>query len=284
MRLVKFGTYTFEDMGVRISTNFADLVPITSRIPGVSGGFDEYGDVAAPSEIGSISFEMVLDEDRPSEMQRKRDALRGLARLGVQRLIVQTWDEDANYRYCMARVNNVQVSDNVNAVSHRVNRVQITFQVSSPRWQDLSASDALYGEAVFGEDVFGGSIGVIEAVSGLMTNFTLTNGGNADAYPEIYFTTGAGQAVTTPISIIRLVNGVEIDKLTIATSLTAQQTLYINTQTKTILKQQVNAYSSLTALTPEWLRLLPGSNSIRVTMGGGGNAASVRFKFAATWY
>lgn len=284
MRLVKFGSYVFQDTGVRIGTNFADLVPITSRIPGVDGGFDEYGDVAAPSEIGSISFEMVLSEDRRAEMQRKVDVLRGLARLGVQRLAVDTWDDGLNYRYCWARVNNVQVSDNVTAVSHRVNRVQITFQVSSPRWQEISENDALYGEAVFGVDVFGGGIGVIHAVSGTSTTFTLDNDGNADAYPEIFYTTGAAQAVTSPITIARLVNGVVIDQLTIATALTAEQTLYINTQTKTITKQQVNAYSSLTPLTPQWLRLLPGSNSMRVTMGGGGNAASVRFKFAATWY
>lgn len=284
MRLVSFGAYVFEDVGVRINTNFADLVPATSRLPGLDGGFDEYGDEAAPSEIGNVSFEMVLTENNQAEMQRKRDALRGLARLGMQRLVVQTWDPDAALRYCWARINNIQVSDNVNAVTHRVNRVQITFQVSSPRWQDVSESDAIYGQAVFGQFIFGGGIGVIETASGTSTDMTITNDGNAIAYPVIYVTTAAGEAITSPLNIIRRVNGVAIDQLTIATSLTANQTLVINTQTKSIKKMSVDAYANLTALTPEWLRLLPGDNAIRVTMGGGGNACTIRFKFAATWY
>lgn len=286
MKLTKFGTFEFQNKAIRVTKNFANVVPATVRLPGLDGGFDEYGIEASPSEIGNITVELMLNESNPTEMQRKRDAYLGLAALGTRRLYFDTLDYRAGQRWVYAKVNNVQMSDNFPQQTHTRITVTINFQVVYPRmFTDVGDDGSLYGGAIFGDAdaIFGGGVGLSQACSGTSTSFSAPNAGNADAYPLIFISTATGQTAQTPI-LERLVNGVVIDSLTFSQTLNANFTLRIDCATKTVLYQGVESYINLTALNGEWMRLPPGSNSMRLRMTGGGNACTVRLAYYDTWF
>lgn len=127
--------FNFEpESQISLSDNFKDMVTATSRMPGISGGFNAYRGAALPGAIGTISytFWMHFDADDPEETMRRRDALAGITNWGVQRLYKQSMSGEI--RWCWAVVNNAPINFNVNEVPHRRQRITITFHVPEPFW------------------------------------------------------------------------------------------------------------------------------------------------------
>lgn len=263
-RLLSFGDYQFRDTGVSLSWNFANLVTRTGRLPGVDGGFDEYGDERAPSEIGKIQATMWLKAFTAAEMTAARDAVAGMAAMGVQSLVIEPYRGGA-VRSCRARLDAFTHTETYAQFPMQRQRITLNFQAAYPRWGAANADNA-----------------TVISASGTATNATKTNAGNAVAVPVITL------AATTNISasglkIRRMVGATIADEISYAAALTSGDTLVIDCRDLSIKRNGSDAYSSaVTFSNAGWLRVQPGSNTIRVVLGGG-ETADVTIAFDDAW-
>lgn len=133
-RPIRFGDFVFEDNGVEVGTNFGSVKPQTEALPGMDGGYDNFGDGPAPKEIGNLRFNLILKADTHAEMQTKRDALLRLAAMKRKRLFVEPTDTTRPVRWNLARVNDIQLSENFRNRPWQTQAATLNFQLSDPRW------------------------------------------------------------------------------------------------------------------------------------------------------
>jgi hypothetical protein len=267
-RIISFGTYTFPDSipssGEILRTNFGDAVPRTTRLPGLDGGFDNMGDAPAPNEIGFVRARLTLVASSAADMAARRDAVMAMMRAGRATLTAETFA--GAMRYCMAKVNNINLPAVYDARSARIIDATVDFQVAYPRWYSAAA---------------GSPVGI--SASGTLTDGTVTASGTAVAQPVITVT--ATTAISAGgLTIRRMVSSVVADEIVYAAALANADVLAINCQGLTVRKNGTDAYgAAFSAAHPAWLRLQPGANTIRVILGGG-ETATVSVAWEDTWY
>lgn len=306
-RIVSFGGYLFPDTQGSYSDNFLNTVTRTTRLPGLSGGFDELGIGPAPSEVGNISLGFWLIGSNVQEMQQMKDELRGLATFGVRQLVLQPIDPTSEPRTCYARVSNISMSENAENCDELFTKVSVNFQVPYPRWEQAAfttGTSATWGSATWGSAVLGGGgtwqrvgnpyyepkkWGAVAWGSGTRwggsapspTTETLVfkNNGNAPALVRLFFTA----LVDCPggITIERVVNEIAVEAISLAAT-KKSQTWEVNGRSLSVKRDGKAAYDDFSATTPRWLTLPPGSSSIRFNFpqGGGGN---LKFEHHHTW-
>lgn len=138
MRLSKFagrwGSYTFPPQSSG-SDNFQEVLANATRIPGVDGGYDVLNTRRAPQAIGKVTGEWWLQSSSAS-MTSLRDTVGQLAGWGKQRLFTDVWaDARQDKRWCWARINNTQMSENVTTRPDQQQKVTANFQVDNPGWK-----------------------------------------------------------------------------------------------------------------------------------------------------
>jgi hypothetical protein len=284
-RLVKFGesgnrVYTFSDV-VQMRDNFGDMVPRTVRLPGLDGGFDEFGTARAPSEIGNVSATFWIYPTGGS-MDAAKDAVRAMADWGVQKLFASQYD-GGNQRYVNARVNSIEINENVRDVPHRRLRVRMTWQVAVPFWFSAAGEVPTYGGGVtYGGGAKYGGAGILIDAAGASTEGTVTVAGNATTLGRVTATIPTG-ASCGDLRVQRIVDSVAVDEWRYDGGLTAGDVLEVNPNTGRVLLNGASAYGvDFTFTHPDWLRLPPGDNLIRVVMGVS-DEADVEVRFTERW-
>lgn len=303
-RLISFGsflfpanTFAFPDTQTSLSDNFTNIVTRTVRLPGMSGGFDELGFGEAPREIGNLRTSFMLRAATPAALLTLRDTVRGFPYYGPGKLVFQPIDPAATPRYCFARA---QVDVSEDAKYERPDaRCSINFHVPDPFWyQDADATAAVWSVGQWGTAKWGGSyptfnLGSAHAVSGTTwgtaiwgsaiwsayRDVTLTNNGNTWAIPRLIFT--CTEACPGGISIEN--RGSQIDLLSYSGAIATGQILNIDCRAMSVRLNGVDAYTtSFDHIHPNFLRQLPGLNTLRVTLPGGGGG-TLRVIYAHTW-
>lgn len=264
--IVSFDDYNFPERGIHLETNFADAVPRTTRLPGLDGGYDEFGDDPAPSEIGRVNARLRLNAASGSAMQTTRDELRGLAAIGRGSLVMQPSGGTVfAQRWAWARINSVQVVEKMHAVTDRVQDISIDWQVSDSRW---------YSEPV-------ATPGDVEC-AGTATDFQVSPGGNAAAAPVITVT--AVGALPDGFTVQRLVEDVVYDEIEYGDALIDEDVVVMDCRALSVTKNDVAAYgTAFSTLHPAWMRLQPGDNDLRVVLNSGGSA-TLAIEWYDTWY
>jgi len=270
-RVVSFGSYTFPSKLVQLDSNFGDGVPRTQRLPGMDGGYDEFGDDPAPTEIGRITLRLRVAQDgmdlaaQGTAMQALRDGLRALVGLGRQVLTVEPSGGTAT-RWTYARANYVQTNEKMPAISDRLSDFTIDLQCADPHWYSDNAGS---GTAV--------------AAAGTATDFTLTNGGNARTVPVVALVAGTA-ALPNGVTLRRLDGTAVKDQVAFAGTVAAGGTLVIDARALAVTLNGADAYGTAFAYDhPAWLRLLPGDNDYRIVLGAG-EAATVTWTWDDAWY
>jgi hypothetical protein len=283
---VKFDNYifTYPDS---LMDNFKNLVPNTVRMPGVSGGFDQYGSEAAPAEIGRVDVGFHLQASNPAQMQGLIDAVNALKWRGKKRLF---WQPEGAYqeRWCWARVNNISLPQSADdGLMHQTGR--ITFQVSDPRWYskrlDGTTGSALWKIGDTGVKIGDAGLkidGVVDfrILNGLTNSFSVTVEGTDIVLPRLtlqaYYPTSD---TATNITVQRLVGGTVVDSVLWTGTLINKDWLEIDCARRRVRNMHVDDYAHLTALHPSWLRLTPGSNTLRVLMTNASDRIYFRLHF-----
>ncbi len=269
MRAVKFGlsspSYVFPEFQNSFRTNFANLVPPTLRLPGLSGGFDELGDSPAPAEIGNIALSFTLVADSRSEMEVKRDQVRQMAAWGVQDLFVQPSDTLLAQRWCRARVNNISMPEDPSGNTDLHQPVSVNFQAADPRWLSTGTESWRWGDGTkWGSGAKWGGLGTVPGIIGTGT-LTASNVGNAISRPRILVRCGVGEGVTN-VTVERILGGLVVDRVFWPGVLIAGDSLLIDCRRWEVRKNGVEVYSSaFDFLHPDWMRLMPGGNQLRVS-------------------
>jgi hypothetical protein len=192
-------------------------------------------------------------------MQALIDAVYALPALGKRKLYFRAQGETL-WRWCYARVNNINLPRDFSKHTDLFQSGSITFQASEPHWYLDEASDSV-------------------TASGTQTNDTITPTGNDMVLPLITVSCGVGQTCQNP-KIQRLVSSVVMDEVVWTGTLTAGQNLIINCRSKSVKRDTVDGYSAFDFEHPSWFRLASGANSVRVIFANAGDAATVLF----TWF
>lgn len=260
-RVISFGGYTFADTGVALRDNFTELALRETRLAGLDGALDECDTGAA----GRITYEFWLKSATAGAMADLRDAIKQLALLGAQTLVI-TPEAGKGNRYTQARIIKVDLPELYANQPTRNQKATITWAAVTPRW--------------YGVDQPAGS-GVTHACAGTATNFSLTQAGTAAAYPVI--TVEAKSAVSV-VRIQRIISGVVVDDVHYGGILALDDVLTINTRTLAVTKNGADAYQlGFVTQGGGWFRLMPNSNAVRVVLGSG-ESADVNFVWENTYF
>ncbi|RMH11461.1 MAG: hypothetical protein D6698_16305 [Gammaproteobacteria bacterium] len=280
--IVSFGTYTFPKTLKEFMTNFGDVVPATVRMPGLDGAWNSDGDGDAPTQTGKVTVGFTLIADTREEMDDLRDVVRGLRRQGLARLVYQPTDPLDPARFCLARVNMLNMSERKDSHTDYWQDVQIIFQVPDPVWKVNNYAGHTIGEAGLVIDdpatwtIGGGSYNV--AASAPLTTVTVPYVGNAPAIPKILIEPGVGNSCENVI-IERVVDGLVVDRVAYTGVIGESQYLSIDGEAQMVTVNAVNAWGDIDYLHPDLVRMEPGKTTFNIRFKNTSDAATVRFYF-----
>lgn len=291
MPLIRFGdgarSYDFTRDFVFLqdySDNFSDLVNRVVRVPGVSGGFDEYGDDPTPQEIGQLSQRLILKSPTREGMEVLRDEIKAMQRWGKLWLYMRPSNPALPVRKCRARINNIQISKQEQGHTDLHQRVSLTFQVPFPVWFTDGTEPLIWGGGGTwgGGGIWGGTSGF--TASGVETDEVITISGNAVVQPRIVIECDASQTCEDP-TIQTIVGGEVVDEVSYTGTLGNNDSLEINCRALSVLLNGNNAYSSTFDFNdPSWIRLYQGDNTVRVTFANSGDEATIRMFYNEGYY
>ena len=249
--------YTFlqpEEFDPRFSRMQSMIVPL----PGQHGGFDQNHAEEDRSAVGTLSIRCTLVASTISDMQTLIDEVSSLPYLGRQKLYYQPQGA-FEQRWCLARVSSVDLG--MRAVDGLlIQRVRVQFAVSDPFWSHDEEN-------------------VAQACSGVSTDITATNDGNAVSLVRAVVACGGAQTCEN-VTIERSVDGTVMDSVLYTGVVGNSETLTIDAVAKSIDLDGTGKYTDLTFTHPDWLRLLPGSNTFTVKFENVGDAATVTLNFS----
>lgn len=264
-------TYAFPTNVGAYSDNFGDVVVRNTRLPGVDGGFDEYLSDPAARELGSIRQGFTLQSDTKEGLDTLRDNVRAMLLWGKGYLYYRPTNYPTDgERRCWCRLSNLQMPRD-DSMANYWQRVTAIFSASAPIWEAVGSA----------------SVDTINH-TGTQTDGTVNNGGNAIALPTVRIACGAGQAMTGPIYIRRMDGTDVVDEVKYTYNLTANTYLEFDANEWRVTYNDgsdQDAYDkTFDFLHPDWLRLMPGDNTIRVVSGDAGDVATVTVTYRDTWY
>lgn len=252
-------------------------------LPGATGQYDPFGTGPFPDDAGTITVDLILRTSNGGvDMDSLRDDLLKLKGWGVQRLYYQPSDPDALERWIDCKVVDVPTPVRLAELDDIWHRIGVQFWVPYPRWFTIGTEAPQWGEVTWANFNWGGTA-TPDAVSGTSTDITVTTIGTAETYPRFVIELAAGQSAED-ITIQRIVNAQVVDELAYDGTLTAGDALEINCRNKSITKNNVADYASLTEMRAEWFALQPGDNTVRVTMANAGDAASITIRYFEAYY
>lgn len=284
--VTRYGTYTFSAVlgDQDYQDNFAELAARTSRIAFADGEFDDLGDERGISEKGNISLGIVLESETREGMQTLRDDLKKIVEWGIGRLYFQPTDPLAAPRWCWARPR-IPVAEKRHLHTDLYQPVKMGFTVPDPFWYGPGNCGAIWGSGwKWGDGTKWGG-GTPTAVSGSLTNTTITTSGNAYTYLNVSIRpkTSPAQSVTDPI-IRRIVAGEAVDEVRFVGKLEAGDVLYINTTKREVWLNGSKVYDNrFISKGRDWLRLEPGSNNIQIRFGLSTDAADMNLRYLDRW-
>ena len=250
------------------SDNFASLVTKTVRLPGVNGGLSQLGSGPGLSPIGTVRADIWLEFGDYVEATDKVASLRAIAAYGLMPLVRQPLYGAP--QFCFARLNDAQLQQAVQNVPHKRLKVPLVFEVPEPFWmRTISGFGKLWDDGVtlWDDGSKWDSDNTYSVASSLTQSFT--NPGNTVTLPRLMLTNASGSSIGD-IRIQRVVNSSVEDEINYSAALATGTWLDIDPARRRVSIGPVmtNALQYTTFKTPDWLRLLPGSNSIKITCSG----------------
>lgn len=270
------------DRQISLTDNFGNLVTRVQRMPGVDGGFDEYGDGPAPGEVGHVQAFVLIDERYPELIKQILDEWRGISTWGTGRLYKRVMGSDDDVRWCEARVSSLPFTQSARERSHRRQRIQMSFQVASPFWLKQGTAGPQWGDgiATWGDGItyWGGSEEFVE-LSGTVNEIYRMSSGTAPTPVRIDVKVPQGESAQNVV-VQRLALGDVMDEVSWLDTLDAEDRLIIDSMSQAVLLNGDNAFGNAFSFEdPRWFMLMPGENTIRVTMANAGDKIEIRFLY-----
>lgn len=266
-------TYTFPTSpgNQDFRTNFKNLLTKASRIPGGNGGVDEYGIGRSASPVGNIQFSTYLISSTRAGMQTLRDALNEIADWGVG---ILTDNLNGTDRWSLCRVSDITMSEERQANTDLWQKVQLSFQAAEPFWMTVGNQNVWDGTYTFNSAItWDGSTG-FNTING-SGSFTLTNNGNAYTVARLAVRV-TGATAFNQLMAQRLVNGGVTDQWVYTGAIVQNDILEVSPRNQWVLLNGADKIANFEFNHPDWMRLLPGSNTINIVLDDA--AATVQVK------
>jgi len=278
---VSFGSYNFPSTINEWRSNFGDGVTNTVRLPGMTGGWNEYGCEALPGAIGQVTIGFTLLSATRAAMDDLRDAVMALRGVGQQALVYQPTDPADGTRFCWAHVNNISMSQRKDLHTDLWQDVKIIFHVPYPAWLGGNYGGLKYGASAgkYGAGKKYGHGALSQACSGTSTSFTVTNNGNAISVAKMTLSPQSAPATAQNPIIQRIKNGAVVDEVRWIGTLIYGQQLEVDGPKQRIAVSGTDAFADAEYQHPDLLRLEPGANSLKVIMTNSGDAATAFLYF-----
>lgn len=251
-----------------------------ARLPFVElprgGVFDADGSTRSKQGKHSIGYKATFSEATETALQTVYDLWR--AAVGEKYDLIALL-ADGTYRRNLAALENMQadlVTENLCYFEST-----LTFACKRPEWWGENAHLIYFDDGHYFDSGLAFDGHAPYALSSSPTTISLTNGGNRPV-TNVRITVTAGDAAITALEITT--TNVELDY---AGNIAATKSLVIDTGAMTVEDDGVSDYANFSLGSghklAEWLRLLPGSNSVVVTFTGGGTGATVHFEYYDAW-
>lgn len=280
--------YTFvADNQINLANNFGDVVTQTVRMPGMSGGFNQYGNEPPPSEVGSINYSFWLYYNTPAEGVTARDNLFKMADWGLQKLFMLPQnDSGQDERWTYAIVNNIHANFNSQNLNQKRMLVSMTFHVPDPFWMSATETEVEFYPTAATTYTFtvGGSVRTQPRIALFSAQSGITIGSAGINLPNLKVLIGgtAGSSIVNP-KIVRIESGVETHRMNYTGTLsTSGEYLVLECREQTCKETGVNTWGNLTRTRAEMLMLSPGSNSIKIE-GTVTNALRLNIRYYEMW-
>lgn len=315
--LLRFGAgselYTFvEARQVSLRDNFRDVVPRTTRLPGVQGGFDDLGWGRAPAEIGNVQVTFWVMADSAAEMAAALEAVGKMATWGVKRLYKRSQDGARREMWCEARVNSIDYTQSAANMAHMRQRVTINFQVVNPGWYAYPF-DVRYLNS--GLTMASGATltGWIPTIITANTTLNLTVGGNLAVLPVVRIVSGrfaqtwnfndagvdfddvglffdgstTGTVADVTVRRLDVDTGVETHRVHWGATIAQDDRLVIDAGAYRVIHEDASAgnisgYGDLEVTRSTWLELMPGVNQLEIS-GTWTGAIAVFIEYLEAW-
>lgn len=285
INITRFGissrVYTFQNVEASVP-HFGGLTTQVTRLPGISGGYNEFGAGRLPGTTGDIPVTFYLLAPHRTELTALQDAVMAMEDWGTQPLYMQPEDPSLTERFTWAYVSGIEMGESAKEGTEYLQAVTMHFQVADPYWYTAgNCAGLLIGvDFLLGTSYFGGTPAL--AASGNLTTTTLTPTGNQWTHCLMSISPGGGQSVTNPM-IRRIRNGDIADQVSYTGTLVAGDNLTIDPRSGKVTLNGADARASFDALNPDWMRLLPEANTINVIFANTSDAASVELRYLDRW-
>ncbi len=236
-----------------------------STIPGADGGIDEYGTGRAPGPKGQIQFGIVLVSATRAGMQTLRDDLARMREWGVGQLYFQPTNLALPPRWCVCRIDKIDPPEQRDKNTDLFQPVKLTYTTGDPFWY-LPGNQKLWD----GTYTFNGAITWDDSASGFSTvngsgTLSVTNPGNAFTHGR-FVAKVTGATGFSSLVVRRVLNSTTVDEMVLQTPLVQNDVLELDPRKQWVLVNGVDKLSRFTFRHPDWLRLLPGVNSVQVIL------------------
>lgn len=262
--------------------NFANPVVRLQSLPGISGGFDPHGSSPGPNEAGVVQCTTTVQAAARAAMTAKMDALHGMTNWGKGLLLAQPADSSEAVRWTYAKIHSIDTPHREDGHSDLWQPVQLTFACEDPLWYQQGTDGPIWGIAEWGDPWEAAP----EVCAGGLTEFTVTNEGNADTLCRVTISCDTGQTAED-VTVQRVSStSIVVDQVKYTGVLVAGDELIINPRGHTVTLNGAGAYDATfqaNILHPDWFRIAPGSNTIRVRMANIGDACDVGMHFWYAW-
>jgi len=260
----QYGTYTFPTSpgDQNFATDFKKMrVKLTKGI-GASGGVDEYGSGVSPSDGEVVQFSIYLVSSTRAGMQPLRDSLNTMCSWGVGRLVDTV---NGTERWCFARISLDDIKEDRAKHTDLQQKVDLTFQTNDPFWNTTGNEGVLWGASTWGGATWDGTVSPTTITT--TGTITVTNNGSAYTQARLVLWNNSGSTITDPV-IQRIIAGSPVDLLAYTGSIADGQQLELNPRAHKALLDGVDVVSNVSFTHPDWLRLVPGSNTLKVDVTG----------------
>jgi len=263
-------TYTFPtvpgDQDYR--DNFKEVRGSVSRIPGASGGVDEHGIGRAPTATGNVQFSIYMLSTDRNGMDALRDAIAEMVDWGWGRLFYQPTNPAAAERFCWGRVNNIDDPEQRHKNTDLWQPVRLSFQVPDPYWY-TRGNEFLWddGNLWDASGLTWDGTGALNSITN-SGEFTVTYNGSAYTVANILLLKDTS-GTANYFKIQRIVNQQIKDEVRWDGALFNGQYLLFDARAHKVMN--VGGETTRILLTTkyaDWMRLLPGDNTIRVLCEG----------------
>ena len=256
--LTKFGT---KDIPLCNAVQDVGAGPIYTTVTQLPGGyhFDAQGNEQSPIKTPyPLKAEAVLHSNSPWELDDMLQQWRALQ--GTKATLYRRRDRKNLDEYVTARLTEVSARRDIRD-RLRLD-LSLSFDIFTPVWHGLAHTETITMDA------------------SPKTQEIPNNGDSVQRYITITV-----NATVNPITAIKIENleAGHVSSFTWTDSIAAGQALVITNRPRAVLNNGVNAYAyfALDAghTINDWFRLMPGNNTVRVTMTGGSATSTVVFTY-----